>query len=168
VSCRTATIKRIADTILGALVRALPDRMPAASSGTLLVMAFGAFYLWRGSVFRRPSWLKLAVLATPLPIIAIQLGWATAEVGRQPWVVYGVMRTADGVSRAVPAEQVALSLGLLVGVYTLLGGVWLFVVRRELGHGPAPAPEGTDEATMDELPAPAPRMQPGQTAAQGG
>jgi len=142
--------------------------MVLLGSFMLLVMAFGAFYLWRGSVFRRPSWLKLAVLATPLPIIAIQLGWATAEVGRQPWIVYGVMRTADGVSRAVPAEQVALSLGLLVGVYTLLGGVWLFVVRRELGHGPAPAPEGTDEATMDELPAPAPRMQPGQTAAQGG
>jgi len=113
----------------------------------------------------RPFWLRAAVLATPLPIIAIQLGWATAEVGRQPWIVYGVMRTADGVSRVVPAEQVALSLGLLVGMYVLLGSVWLFLMRRELGHGPAPSPEGADEAGLDELPRREPALRPDPTAA---
>jgi cytochrome d ubiquinol oxidase subunit I len=131
----------------------------------LLVMALGAFFLWRRSVFRRALWLKLAVLATPLPLIAIQLGWATAEVGRQPWIVYGVMRTADGVSRSVPAEQVAISLVLLLGMYALLGTTWLFLVRRELGHGPAPAPEGTDEGALDELPRREPALPPGPTAA---
>ena len=131
----------------------------------LLVMAFGAYYLWQRTIFRRPFWLRAAVLATPLPIIAIQLGWATAEVGRQPWIVYGVMRTADGVSRVVPAEQVALSLGLLVGMYVLLGGVWIFLMHRELGHGPAPAPDGVDEAALDELPRREPPLRPGTPAA---
>jgi cytochrome d ubiquinol oxidase subunit I len=106
----------------------------------LLVMLLGAWFLWRGSVWRRRTWLKLAVLATPLPLIAIQLGWTTAEVGRQPWIVYGLMRTSDGVSAVVPPEQVALSLGLLVAMYVLLGGLWLYLVRKELGYGPAPAP----------------------------
>jgi cytochrome d ubiquinol oxidase subunit I len=112
----------------------------------LLVMLLGAWFLWRGSVWRRSAWLKLAVLATPLPLIAIQLGWTTAEVGRQPWIVYGLMRTSDGVSVVVPAEQVALSLGLLVAMYVLLGGLWLYLVRKELGHGPAPAPVGAAAA----------------------
>jgi cytochrome d ubiquinol oxidase subunit I len=129
-------------------------------------MAFGAYYLWRRSLFRRPFWLRAAVLATPLPLIAIQLGWATAEIGRQPWIVYGVMRTADGVSRIVPAEQVAISLGLLVGLYVLLGALWLYLMRRELGHGPAPAPgDGVDEAALDELPRHGIAVQPGQTVA---
>ncbi len=131
----------------------------------LLVMAFGAYYLWRRTVFRRPFWLWAAVLATPLPIIAIQLGWATAEVGRQPWIVYDVMRTAEGLSRVVPAEQVALSLGLLVGLYVLLGAVWLYLLRRELGHGPAPAPDPAGESALDELPLRAPALPPGTTTA---
>jgi cytochrome d ubiquinol oxidase subunit I len=130
----------------------------------LLVMAFGAWYLWRRSVFRRPSWLRAAVLATPLPIIAIQLGWATAEIGRQPWVVYGVMRTSAGVSRVVPPEQIAISLGLLVGLYVLLGGLWLYLARKELGHGPAPAPNGADETALDELPHREPALRPGAAA----
>ena len=130
----------------------------------LLVMAFGAWYLWRRSVFRRPFWLRAAVLATPLPIFAIQLGWATAEIGRQPWVVYGVMRTSAGVSRVVPPEQIAISLGLLVGLYVLLGGLWLYLTRKELGHGPAPAPDGADEMVLDELPHREPALRPGAAA----
>jgi cytochrome d ubiquinol oxidase subunit I len=130
----------------------------------LLVMAFGAYYLWQRSVFRRPFWLRAAVLVTPLPLIAIQLGWATAEIGRQPWVVYGVMRTSDGISRVVPAEQIAISLGLLVGLYALLGGLWLYLARKELGHGPAPDPDGVDEAALDELPRREPALRPGTTA----
>jgi cytochrome d ubiquinol oxidase subunit I len=105
------------------------------------------------------------VLATPLPIIAIQLGWATAEIGRQPWIVYGVMRTSAGISRVVPPEQIAISLGLLVGLYILLGGLWLYLARKELGHGPAPAPDEVDEAALDELPRREPELRPGTTAA---
>ena len=114
--------------------------MVLLGTAMLLVMLFGAWYLWRGSIWRRTTWLRLAVIATPLPAIAIQLGWATAEIGRQPWIVYGVMRTRDGVSKAVPPEQVAISIGLLVGMYVLLGGLWLYLLRRELGHGPTPPP----------------------------
>ncbi len=108
----------------------------------LVVMVFGAWYLWRGSIWQRTTWLKLAVIATPLPAIAIQLGWATAEIGRQPWIVYGLMRTSEGVSKAVPPEQVAMSIVLLFGLYVVLGGLWLYLLRKELGHGPAPATGG--------------------------
>jgi cytochrome d ubiquinol oxidase subunit I len=140
--------------------------MVLLGTAMLLVMVFGAWFLWRGSVWRRRTWLKLAVLATPLPLIAIQLGWTTAEVGRQPWIVYGLMRTSDGVSSVVPAEQVALSLGLLVAMYVLLGGLWLYLVRKELGHGPEPAPGATaagEPVTPAGLP---PGETPGETPPQ--
>ena len=134
--------------------------MVAIGSAMLLVMLFGLWYLSRGSVWRRRTWLRFAVLATPLPIIAIQLGWAAAEIGRQPWIVYGVMRTSSGVSRVVPPEQIAISLGLLVSLYVLLGGLWLYLARKELGHGPAPAPDGTDDELPDEAAAPRPTPRP--------
>jgi len=80
--------------------------------------------------------------------------------------VYDVMRTADGVSRVVPAVQVALSLGLLVGLYVLVGGLWLYLVRKELGHGPAPSPDGGDsDEALDELPRRTPALRPGTTTA---
>lgn len=111
-------------------------------SAMLLVMLLGAYFLWRRTVYQQRTWLKLAVLATPLPLIAIELGWATAEIGRQPWIVYGVLRTSEGVSAVVPPEQVAFSLGLLVAMYVLLGGLYLYLLWKELARGPAPAPDG--------------------------
>lgn len=114
--------------------------------GTLmaLLMLSGAYLLWRRKLYDSRRWLWMAVLSPILPVVAIQLGWMTAEVGRQPWIVYQVMRTADGVSSVVPAEQVAISIVLLVGTYVLLGGLYLYMLRKELGHGPAePTPTGS-------------------------
>jgi cytochrome d ubiquinol oxidase subunit I len=104
----------------------------------LLVMVL-AVLAWRRGRLDRWRWLLGAiVLMTPAPLIAVQLGWATAEIGRQPWIVYGLMRTADGVSPIVSAPEVLLSLIGFGLVYLVLAALWLFLVRRALMTGPAP------------------------------
>ncbi len=82
-----------------------------------LLMLSGVFLLWRRRLFEHRNWLWFGVIGVPLPMLAIQLGWMTAEVGRQPWIVYNVMRTDAGVSPIVPPEQIVISIGLLVGMY---------------------------------------------------
>ena len=96
----------------------------------------GAFY----AVRRRaspPAWLlRLFAVSVVGPQIANQAGWMTAEVGRQPWIVYGLMRTADGVSRSISAEAVVFSLILFTLVYTLLFALFLFLLNSKITHGP--------------------------------
>jgi cytochrome d ubiquinol oxidase subunit I len=106
----------------------------------LLFMLVGLFYRWRGRIERRRTWLRLAVLAIPIPHLAIQLGWMTAEVGRQPWIVYGLMRTEAGVSSAVSATDIVLSIALFGVVYAALFVLWLWMLVEEIRHGPAEAP----------------------------
>ena len=70
------------------------------------------------------------------PVAANQLGWIAAEVGRQPWIVYGLLRTSEGLSKAVEASQVLSSIVMFTLIYILLLFVWLFVVDRKIKHGP--------------------------------
>ena len=93
-------------------------------------------------------WQRLMIAAVPLPMIAIQLGWMTAEVGRQPWIVYGLLRTKDGVSKVVGAPEILFSIVLFSVLYLCLGLLWVFLLRREILHGPEPAefPEANEEA----------------------
>jgi cytochrome d ubiquinol oxidase subunit I len=123
-----------------------------------LLILFGAVYLWRGSVTRHRTWLRLAVFAPLLPFAAIQLGWATAEIGRQPWIVYGLMRTDAGVSTAVGATDILLTTGLLAAIYVLLLTLWLRLMRKEILHGPADdsVPEGVLDRTSAGAGSPAP------------
>jgi cytochrome d ubiquinol oxidase subunit I len=106
----------------------------------LLLMLVGIFFLWRKTIEKQRLWLKLAVLAIPLPILAVELGWMTAEVGRQPWIVYNLMRTVEGTSPAVSATDVALSIGAIVALYLLLLFLWLYAIRKEIITGPDPDP----------------------------
>jgi len=76
------------------------------------------------------------MLCVPFPYIANTAGWITAEVGRQPWLIYGVMRTAEGYSKNVSAGNGLFTLIGFMGLYTVLGILFLFLVRRELDHGP--------------------------------
>ena len=106
--------------------------------GTLLtaLMGVAAFLLWRGRLDRSRWLLWVLMLAFPFPYIANTAGWMVAELGRQPWLIYGLMRTADGSSHLVHAGQtVFTSLGF-AGLYTVLGMLFLFLISRELGHGP--------------------------------
>jgi len=100
---------------------------------------WGVLLLLREKVWERRRYLRLLVWAIPLPIVAIQLGWVSAEVGRQPWVVYGLLRTSDAASRTVGAGEILFSIILFSLVYLALGALWLFLMVREVKHGPEPA-----------------------------
>ncbi len=103
----------------------------------LAVMAAAVFLLWRGRLFTTRWILWLVMLTSPFPFIANTAGWMTAELGRQPWVVYGLMRTADGYSANVSAGNGLFTLMGFMGMYTLLSIVFLFLIGHEVGHGPA-------------------------------
>jgi cytochrome d ubiquinol oxidase subunit I len=106
--------------------------------GTLLilVMAIAAFSLWRGTLFTSRRVLWMLMLAFPFPYIATSFGWMTAELGRQPWVVYGLMRTSAASSPQVPAGDVVFSTLGFMGLYLVVGIVYLYLMAREIGHGP--------------------------------
>ena len=79
------------------------------------------------------------MLMLPFPYIANTAGWITAEVGRQPWLIYGVMRTPAGISPQVSAGNALFTLIGFIGIYTILSILFLFLVYREIEEGPEPA-----------------------------
>ena len=96
-----------------------------------------------GPALREPRrWLWIIMLMLPFPYIANTAGWITAEVGRQPWLIYGLMRTAEGASMNVSAGNALFTLIGFMGMYTVLGILFLFLVRREIEHGPGQQPPG--------------------------
>ena len=91
------------------------------------------------------TWVLL--LLFPLPYIANTAGWMTAELGRQPWLVYGLLRTVDGYSKLVSAGNAWFSFLGFLGMYTVLSILFLFLVRREIEEGPEPWYESTGPHT---------------------
>jgi len=108
--------------------------------GTIFIalMVVAAFLLWRGSLYESRWMLWLLMLSVPLPYIANTAGWMTAELGRQPWLIYGLMRTAHGISPRVGAGNAWFTLLGFMGMYTVLAILWLFLVYREIEEGPEP------------------------------
>jgi cytochrome d ubiquinol oxidase subunit I len=104
----------------------------------IAAMAWGAWLLRRGALWDSRRYLALLMISIPLPLAACQLGWIAAEVGRQPWIVYHLLRTSDAVSTAVPAGDVAFSIGLFSIVYLLVGVLYVYLLVREIRHGPEP------------------------------
>jgi cytochrome d ubiquinol oxidase subunit I len=105
----------------------------------IAVMVVAGVLLWRGTLSRTRSVLWIVMLSAPFPFIANTMGWMTAELGRQPWTVWGVMRTTEGYSRTVEAGNALFSLIGFMGMYLVLGILFLFLAQREIGHGPAHA-----------------------------
>ena len=101
-----------------------------------LLAVWGLLLWWRGRLASSPMYLAAAALTLPLPTIANQTGWMAAEVGRQPWVVYNLMRTRDAISASVPAGQVLASILLFATIYALLFGVWVYLLGRQFNKGP--------------------------------
>ena len=93
-------------------------------------------YLWRGRLYETPWLLRLLVWSVLGPQLANQAGWFAAEIGRQPWVVYGLLRTADGLSKVVKAEAVLGSLILFTIIYALLFAVFVYLLDDKIRHGP--------------------------------
>ncbi len=102
----------------------------------IAAMLIGAFLLYRKMLWNQRWYLRLLVVSIPLPIIACQLGWITAEVGRQPWVVYKVMKTANAISLTVSAGEILFSIILFGLIYLFLGVLYIYLVVREVKHGP--------------------------------
>jgi cytochrome d ubiquinol oxidase subunit I len=109
--------------------------------GTLLLglMAWAATELYFGSIWRRKSLQWALMLAFPFPYIATTFGWMTAEIGRQPWLIYGLMRTSAGVSPLVSAGNGIFTLMGFMGMYALLAMLFLFLIWHEVEQGPARA-----------------------------
>jgi cytochrome d ubiquinol oxidase subunit I len=106
--------------------------------GTLFIAVtlVGGFLLWRRRLFQARWMLWILMLSLPFPFIANTAGWMTAELGRQPWLVYGLMRTAEGYSKNVSAGNGLFTLLGFLGMYMVLGILFLFLVRREIELGP--------------------------------
>jgi len=103
----------------------------------LIALTLYSVYLWwRGTLFEKRWLLWVYVWAVLLPQIANQVGWYTAEVGRQPWVVYNLLRTSDALSEAVKAEQVIFSLIMFTFVYILLFALFVYLLNKKITHGP--------------------------------
>jgi cytochrome d ubiquinol oxidase subunit I len=104
-----------------------------------LLLVAAVFLSWKGKLEQNPAFLKILLWSMPLPYIAGLLGWIVAEVGRQPWIVYGMMRTSDGVSKSLDVGQVALSLAVLIILYSFLGIVDFYLLFKYARKGPEPA-----------------------------
>ncbi len=110
----------------------------------IALAAVGGYLWWRGRLFESRLYLRAAALSWPLGFIAILAGWITTETGRQPWVIYGVLRTADATS-PVPMQSVATSLALFFLVYGVVFSAGIVYINRLIRKGPVlQAPSGID------------------------
>jgi cytochrome d ubiquinol oxidase subunit I len=101
-----------------------------------LLMLGEVFLLWRGKLFETRWALWPLLLSFPLPYIANTAGWMTAEIGRQPWLVYGLIRTSDGYSKTVSAGNTLFTLLGFMGIYTVLSVLFIVLVYRTIDEGP--------------------------------
>lgn len=110
--------------------------MVALGGVFILLSALGLLLLYRGQLFENRWYLKILMYCIPLPIIANELGWIAAEVGRQPWIVYNLMKTADGVSITVPPVQILISIVMFCMIYSVLLAAWIFLLKKKIQAGP--------------------------------
>ena len=112
----------------------------------IVLMAYAEIQNLRGRLESSRWLLWVLMLAFPFPYIANTLGWMTAELGRQPWLVYGLFRTSDGTSKVVSSGDAVFTLIGFVGLYFVLGVLFLGLVGREISRGPGdPMPNGPGE-----------------------
>ncbi len=118
------------------------DAMVGLGSALLLLSVWFAWAWWRHRRLPESAWFLRAVAVSGVAaIVAMEAGWITTEVGRQPWIVYGIMRTEDAVS---PAPGLYLGLYGVVVIYVLLTALTVFVLRRLAGSSDLPAPQEAD------------------------
>ena len=119
----------------------------------IAIAVVATFLLWRRRLFESRWMLWILMLATPFPFIANTAGWLTTELGRQPWLVYGLMRTSQGASPNVSSGNVLFTLIGFAGMYLVMGLLYILLMVREVAHGPeaeAEEPELTEGQTGEQ------------------
>ena len=114
----------------------------------ILAILVALLGLWATRKGRLPAprwWWRLGPFAVLLPLLANSFGWIFTEMGRQPWVVFGVMRTSKGVSPSVGAATVATSLIVFTVLYAVLAVIEVGLIVRYAKAGPAAAPAAGDD-----------------------
>lgn len=111
---------------------------------------YASWQWWRGKLFEQRWLLWVFVFAVLLPNLANQFGWFAAEMGRQPWVVYGLLRTSDALSQAVTAEQVLFSLILFFFIYALLFVLFIYLLNKKIKAGPGSPSTDDDTRSRQE------------------
>jgi cytochrome bd ubiquinol oxidase subunit I len=105
----------------------------------ILVMAIAVYKLYRKKLWESVGLLRILMISIPLPLIACQLGWIAAEVGRQPWIVYKLLRTSDAASVTVSGQEILFSIVFFGFIYLCLGVLYVYLLSRKVKHGPSPA-----------------------------
>lgn len=111
----------------------------------ILLTLYASYLWWRGALFDKKWLLKIFAYSVLLPQIANQVGWFAAEMGRQPWVVYGHLKTSEAFSQEVSSNQILFSLILFLIVYTILFLLFLYSLNKKIKHGPYEEAENPDE-----------------------
>lgn len=104
----------------------------------ILIHTIALFYLYKKNLFEKRFLMKIFLWSIPLPLAACQLGWMAAEVGRQPWIVYKLLRTSEAISVTVSAGEILFSLIMFSLIYLFLGSIYIYLVVRKVKHGPEP------------------------------
>jgi cytochrome d ubiquinol oxidase subunit I len=133
--------------------------MVAIGFGMILVAGLGFLYFWHGSLFEKRWLLWLLAFSVLGPQLANQAGWFAAEVGRQPWIVYGRLRTSEGLSAVVKAQTVLAAIVLFSAVYLLLFAVFIYLLNDKIQHGP----DDADLAPSGKMALPLRGLRPGDT-----
>jgi cytochrome d ubiquinol oxidase subunit I len=120
--------------------------MIAIGMTLILLTLFACFLWWRGKLFDKKWLLWVFMFSVLLPQIANQAGWFAAEMGRQPWVVYGLLRTSEAFSQSVTDNQIVFSLILFLAVYSLLFFLFLYLLNKKIKNGPY------DDSEMEDRP----------------
>jgi cytochrome d ubiquinol oxidase subunit I len=107
----------------------------------ILLTAIGVLLLLRNKLYDSPWYLRIMLWTIPLPLLATQFGWLVAEVGRQPWVVYGLLKTRDAFSTNVNGASILFSIIMFSLIYIVLGAVYLYLLAKKIKHGPEPLPK---------------------------
>ncbi|MEZ5106025.1 MAG: cytochrome ubiquinol oxidase subunit I [Draconibacterium sp.] len=125
--------------------------MIAIGMALIALTLFSVFVWWRGKLFDKKWLLWIFVFSAILPQIANQVGWFAAEMGRQPWVVYGLLRTSDAFSQAVTDNQILFSLILFALVYSLLFVLFVYLLNKKIKHGPYDESDDDDRRITREI-----------------
>ncbi len=119
--------------------------------GAMAICVCLGFYFWKKKKIEKAKWtLRALVISILFPQIANQAGWFTAEMGRQPWLVYKLLRTQQGVSPSIQAHQVFSSIMMFIIIYILLFILFIYLLDQKIKHGPDEIESGKEDPTLSE------------------